>query len=268
MRIVRLGRFFAFGLLFSLTAIQAQQAPTPAPRDAQAVLLLQRSLAALAGTTTVKNVTLNASANWIAGSDSESGSATLKATAVGQERIDLSLSGGQRSEVTDMSQASPTGSWSGTDGVWHPVAGHNLLTDPAWFFPAFLISRVLSTAAYVVSPADAETMDGTAVEHFAVYQQASQADPNAELTQGLSRMDVYLDSSTLLPVATSFNMHPDSNALVNIPTEVKFSNYQSVQGVAVPYHIQKYIQNGLVLDVTLSGAQINAGLSGTDFQAQ
>ncbi|MHB8527024.1 MAG: hypothetical protein ACYDD2_12805 [Candidatus Acidiferrales bacterium] len=270
MRIMQLGPFFAISLLSVGTAIQAQQTPTstPAPRDPQTVLVLQRSLATLTGTATVNDVTLTAAVTRIAGSDNESGTATLKATAVGQGRIDLNLSEGQRSEIIDVSEVPPTGSWCGIDGVRHSMAAHNLFSDPTWFFPAFLMNRVLSSSTYVVLPADAEMKNGIAVRHFAVYEQAEQADPSATLTESLSRTDIYIDSSTFLPVAISFNTHPDHDALVNIPTEIKFSNYQKVQGVSVPYHIQKYIQNGLVLDLTLSSAQIDTGLYGSDFQIQ
>lgn len=250
------------------TALNGQQVSSPAPRDSQAVVLLQRSLAALVGTNTIKDVTLTGSANWIAGSDNETGSATLKATAIGQGRIDLSLSNGPRSEVVDLSQTAPTGSWSGPDSTWHSTVPHNLLTDPTWFFPAFLFNRVLSTPTYAVSALDAETRNGVAVEHFAVYLQPSNADPTPTVTQNFSRIDVYLDSSTFLPVATSFNIHPDNNALTNIAVEVRFTNHRNVQGVSAPYRIQKYIQNSLALDITVSGTQINTGLSGSDFQAQ
>jgi len=268
MRIRRLGPLFAFSFLFSVTAMQAQQSPPPAPRDAQAVLVLQRSLAALAGTSTINDVTLTGTATRIAGSENESGTVTLKATAVGQGRVDLSLPSGQRSEVIDISQASPVGSWSGPDGDWHPIAAHNLFGDPSWFFPTFLIHRVLSAPNYAVSPMDTETNDGVAVEHLTIYQQSGLPTQQAALIQGLSQIDIYLNSSTLLPVGVSFNTHADTNALVNIPVEIKFSNYQVVQGASVPYHIQKYIQNGLALDVTVTGVQVNSGLSATDFQAQ
>lgn len=257
-------------LLFLLVpgVLNAQQGSAPAPRDTQAVALLQRSLTAFVGTNTIKDVTLSGSANWIAGSDEESGSATLKATAVGQGRVDLTLSGGQRIEVADITQAPPVGSWCGPDGVWHSAMPHNLFTDPTWFFPAFLINRALSSTSYAISPADAEVQNGVSVEHVAVYLQGASADPSPAVNQGLSRTDVYLNASTLLPVSVSFNTHPDSNSLVNIPVQINFSNYQAVQGAsAVPYHIQKYIQNSLVLDVTLSSVQANLGLSGSDFQA-
>lgn len=244
----------------------AQQVSIPAPRDAQSVLLLQRSLAALVGMNTVKDVTLTANVRRVAGSDDESGMATLEATSIGQARIDLSLASGRRGEVADLSTGSLAGSWSGSDGTWHPAAMHNLLTDPSWFIPAFFMARALVAANYAVIPADAQTKDGIAVEHFAVYQQAQ--GPSAQLIESLSRMDIYLDSSTFLPVAIAFNIHPDNDALTDIPIEVKLSNYQNSQGILVPYHIQKYIQNGLALDVAVTSVQVNSGLSATDFQAQ
>lgn len=268
MRTSRLGPLFVFGLLLSVTAAQAQQATTAVPRDAQAVALLQRSLAALVSTNTINDVTMSGNAIWIAGSDNQTGTVTLKGTGIGQGRIDLSLSNGLRSEVIDLSNGSQSGSWCGPDGTWHAMTGHNLFSDPSWFFPTFLIARVLSTANYAVTTADVQTKDGISVEHFAVYQQIAQTGPSARLIANLSRIDIYLDSSTLLPVAVGFNIHPDNDALTNIPTEIRFSNYQSAQGVAVPHHIQKYIQNGLTLDVAVTSIQLNTGIAATDFQAQ
>jgi len=269
MQVTRFATLFLGSFLMSFPVVAQQPTPAaPAPRDAQAVLLLQRSLAALMGTAPVNDVTLSGTVTRIAGSDNESGTVTLKATAVGQGRIDLNLPSGQRSDVIDISQASPIGNWSGPDGAWHPIAGHNLLGDPSWFFPTFLIHRALSAPNYAVSPMDAETKGGVAVEHLMIYQQSGPSSPQAALMQGLSQIDIYLNASTLLPVAVLFNAHPDDNALVNIPIQITFSNYQVVQGASVPYHIQRYVQNGLVLDVNVTGAQLNSGLSATDFQAQ
>lgn len=269
MRIMLSGPVVTFTLLFLTIPAPAQQslAIAPVARDAQSISVLQRSLAALVGTTAVKDVTLSANANWIAGSDNESGSATLKATAIGQGRIDLALAGGQRSEVVDASQTLSTGGWRGPDGTWHPIVAHNLFSDPTWFFPTFLINRALSSPNFAISPLDTETHDGVAVEHLKIYEVGHSAAPK-NLIQNLSQIDLYLDASTLLPVSVSFNTHADNDALTNIPIEIRFSNYQVAQGVSVPYHIQKYIQNGLALDVTITAIQVNSGLSATDFQAQ
>ncbi|HKW87405.1 MAG TPA: hypothetical protein VJN21_01470 [Candidatus Acidoferrales bacterium] len=267
MRIQRFVSIFLASLLISVS-LNAQQTTSVAARDPIAASLLQRSLAALTGTATVNDVTLSGNANWIAGSDNETGSATLKATALAQRRVELSLSGGQRSEVVDASQAVPTGSWCGTDGTWHAMVAHNLYTDPTWFFPTFLISRALTGAGYAISPADAESLDSIAVEHIVIYQPSGLAAQQATKVEGLGEIDLYLNASTLLPVRLVFNVHADTNLLVNIQVAIDYSNYQVVQGVSVPYHIQKYINNGLALDLTVSNVQVNSGLSASDFQAQ
>src|SRR5260221_1901006 len=109
--------------------IPAQSAQTVSSSP-QAVQYLQRALSALNANTPVSDVTLTGTAKRIAGSDDETGTATLKAV-VGASRIDLNLSSGPRSEIQNISGASPAGTWSGPDGVAHAMAFHNLLTDPA-----------------------------------------------------------------------------------------------------------------------------------------
>ena len=61
--------------------------------------MLQQSLAALQGNTSLTDVTLSGTARRIAGSDDEFGTGIFKALAVGAARMDLTLSSGQRSEV-------------------------------------------------------------------------------------------------------------------------------------------------------------------------
>ena len=78
---------------------------------------------------------------------------------------------------------------------------------------------------------------------------------------------MYLDSSSLLPVALSFNTHPDNNALLNIRVEVDLSNYQVVKGVQIPFRIQKFLNGSLFLDLTIQSASVNTGLTVAIFSA-
>lgn len=84
--------------------------------------------------------------------------------------------------------------------------------------------------------------------------------------QRLSRMDIWLDPSSLLPTAVAFNTHPDNNAFIDISNEIRFSDYQAFSGVAVPLHIQKFLNNSLALDLQLSNPSLNSGLSSSVFQ--
>jgi len=229
------------------------------------LLFLQQSLSALSGGHPLTDVTLSGTARRIAGSDDESGTAVFKALAAGASRTDLTLPGGNRSEVLNTSSTQPVGAWSGPDGVSHPIAYHNLLTAPAWFFPAFPIASGLSTG-YVATYVGHETRNGQAVEHLTISQVPTiAAPPGGPSFAHLSQMDFFLDSTTFLPAAITFNIHPDDNALLDIAIEIDFSNYTTVSGSQVPYHIQKHINNGLALDLQFSSAVLNSGISPTTF---
>ncbi|PYU30180.1 MAG: hypothetical protein DMG28_19510 [Acidobacteria bacterium] len=76
---------------------------------------------------------------------------------------------------------------------------------------------------------------------------------------------MYLDSASLLPVAITFNLHPDVDAGTDIAGEVRFSDYRLVSGIRVPFHVQEFLNGGLVLDILISNVTVNLGLQDTDF---
>jgi hypothetical protein len=255
---------FAFLALFALIAHFALAQQT-APTSTQGAAVLKQSLAALAGNTTITDVTLAGTARRIAGSDDETGTVTGKALAAGATRMDLNLSSGLRIEIMNIS-VSPVGSWSGPDAVAHSIADHNLLlVDPAWFFPLFPFSRGLA-AGYAATYIGQETRNGKAVQHIAIVQTSGVQPPAVTpLVAHLSQMDFFLDVATLLPVAATFNIHPDNDAGRDFPIEVQFSDYRNVSGAQIPFHVQKFLNNGLILDLQFSSAAINTGLPATDF---
>jgi hypothetical protein len=260
--------FFSFVLIIpnaisaSRISIHTQQTTAVSP------VTLQAALAALSPNIGISDITLTGSVRRIAGSDDESGTATLKALSSGAARSDLSLSSGPTSETQNVSAAQPSGSWSGPDGVAHPIPFHNLLSEPAWFFPAFAISRRLSTG-YVIADLGPETRNGRQVEHISVSQNPpSQYPAGPPSFQLLTQLDFYLDSTTLLPTALAFNTHPDNNELLDIPVEIAFSDYRSVNGVQIPFHVQKFLNNSLFLDFQVQNAAINSGLSASAFAIQ
>jgi len=259
----RIHILFLICLTLSLSlSLSAQQTATSSP---QALQILQRSLSALAGGQSLTDVTLSGTARRIAGSDDDTGTAILKAIASGASRVDLTLSSGQRSEVRNLSAATPAGTWSGPDGISHAMAYHNLLTEPAWFSPAIAITRGLSSSGYVATYIGQETRNSAVVQHVILYQPSSASADVAPLLQHLTQMDLYLDSSTLLPAAMTFTIHADNDALLDIPVEVRFSDYRAANAAQVPFHVQQYINNNLSLDLQLQSAAFNTGLTTSSF---
>ncbi len=242
-------------------------AQTTSSSSAQAVSVLQNAYSALAGKSAVNDVTLTGTVERIAGGDDETGSVTYKAV-VGSNRLDLSFSSGTLSEIRSTTVNGVSGSWIDSDGVSHPMAGHNLMTDVGWL-PLFAISSFTASPNSVLSYIGPETHDGLSVIHVVACQElASVSGTPATLNQHLSQMDFYLDPATLLPVAIAFDIHPDNNALLDIPTEVRFSNYTNVSGVLIPFHVQKFINNTLNLDLQVQNASLNTGITAAQISAQ
>ncbi len=259
MRVTRLVLFVSISFLLSLS-LAAQQTVTT---SSQALLYLQRSLTALSGSQTLNDVTLSGTARRIAGPEDETGTGVFRAIASGAGRTDIALSSGQRSEVQNLTTTIPTGAWSAPDGISHAISYHNLLAEPAWFFPAFAITRRLSSSGFVASYVGHEIRNGQAVEHVAV----SQTSPTQTL-QHLTQIDFFLDSSNFLPAALTFNVHPDNDMGLDIPIEIRFSDYRSVNGVPVPFRVQKYLNNGLVFDLQIQSVAFNTGLTSSSFSVQ
>lgn len=266
MSLKRLAFFIAF-FVFAQPVL-AQQSATPNPQSSpQAVTLLQQSLAALTGGKSIADITLAGTARRIAGSDDESGTATLRALAGTGARLDLSLSSGPRTELRNVSGPEPAGSWSGPDAVSHAISGHNLFTDPGWF-PAFAISSALSAPNAVSTYIGPETRDGQSVIHITASQQfPTLSGHSASLTQHLTQTEIFLDPTTNLPVALAFNTHPDNDAGLDIPVETRFSDYRSINGTQIPFHVQKFLNNTLLLDLQFQSATLNSGLSAAAFNA-
>ncbi len=291
---MRMLRLSCLGSIFCLAfvAASAQQpsstsAPTSVTSDPQAVALIRRSLSALTGSVPATDVTLTGTARRIAGPDDETGTAMVKATAIGDSAMELMFPSGPRIELRNHSGTPPAGSlpsdmptaaatvarpvgvWSGPDGIAHPIAVHNLMADSTWFFPAFTLARLLSAPNCSLSYVADEPINGQTVIHISAVEQfqvpSAGVAQTASLMQHLSQIDLYFDPITLLPVALTFNLHADSNALIDIPTQILFIGYQTADGVRVPIRVQKYLNNSLVLDLVFTNVTLNTGLSETAF---
>lgn len=255
-----------FGLVVSLLLIGVGSAfsQTLASSDPFAISLAQKSMAALTGGASVADVTLNANATSISGSDYQQGTATLEAKGTREARIDLSLPGGKRSDVRSLANAAPVGSWQRNGEPVTAYAWHNCWTDAAWFFPVFSSLAQTANQRFIFAYVGPELHDNVATQHIQIYQvQSGSAD-----VQRLSKTDFYLDANSYLPIAISSYLHPDDNFIVDVPVEVNFANYQDVSGVRIPFHVQQSMNGTVMLDLTITGAILNSGLLDTAFNLQ
>src|SRR5208337_5270180 len=91
--------FLCSALLFLLPCHLLAQSPPITVSNPNAVNLAGQALRSLAGATALTDITIQANANYVAGSDQEMGTATFVARGNAQSLITLNLSGGQRQEI-------------------------------------------------------------------------------------------------------------------------------------------------------------------------
>lgn len=231
------------------------QTPSLVSSDSQAVSLAQQSNIALTGSVPVGDVSLSATVISLL-DNRDTGSGTLAAKGWGQSRVDLTLGSGVQSEVRNISNGVPFGSWAKNGSPSVRCAQHNSWTDAGWFFPGLSSLTQTNNPNFVFKYVGQEQHGGVNAQHIQVFQSpASSPD-----IRRLSRMDFYLDSVSLLPLAISFNTHADLDMNVDIPTEVRFANYQAVNGIQVPFHMQRMLNGELILDVTITSVSLNTGL--------
>jgi hypothetical protein len=249
---------FAFGLFLGLLSLGLLFTSfASAQSDSQAIQYAQQAIAALTGGTTVTDVTISGNATRTVGSEVGTGTGTFYAKGLYESRLDLSLSNGSRSEIRN-STNTPQGEWLDSSGNPYQYSSFNCQTDAVWFFPTFSSLASATDSNQALTYVGLETLNGESVQHL----------HSVWFGQQLITTDFYLDATSLLPVAGNFNAHPDNDATTNIPVQALFMNYQNVNGVQVPYHIQELLNGTLLLDFTATSAVINSGLSDNLFTIQ
>lgn len=259
--------FAASLLLISSSSAGIPQNASTATSSPQAATILGQSAKALTGSMAVNDVTLTGTVKWVAGSDEETGITTYKGVS-GAYRLDMTFSNGTRSEIVSLVNNVPAGNWIGPDGTSHAMAKHNLMADPGWF-PNFTLGNVMSSPNSILTYVGQEDRNGASVIHISAFQQVPNISANlASDLQHLTQIEIYLDPVTLLPASYSYNSHPDDNASLDLATEIRYANYQSVAGTLVPFHIQKYVNNTLAIDLQLESASLNTGITVAQITAQ
>jgi hypothetical protein len=234
-----------------------------ATHDPVSSAILTKATSAL-GASAITGIAMTGVVTYSAGSDQDSGPIQMQAIGLFDAAVYMNLSSGKRAEISHRD----TGAWAGPDGVSHSIPFHNSLTIPGWFSPSLIVHACLTDKSFLASNIGTEERNGISVEHIRCSRRFEQ---NGASTAGLLSgvaMELFLDHATSLPVACEFNTHPDNNELLNIPVRIEFSDYQTAGTSRAPFRIQKYLQNTLLLDISVSAVTLNPTLPSTDFSLQ
>lgn len=248
----------SLGILLTLlpsTTARAQSDKVPAN-----AILLQLS-SAFSGGKPVQSVEMTGSASWHAGSLEDSGTVTLKASADGSSQMQLQFATtGPKNEALSGAGSNVACQWSGADAVPHEIDFGNCLQSAVWFLPALSLQPALAPSA--MNAVDLGTgrvgSSSNSYRHLQTQLLPSNLPINmAKSLAGRSTTDLGIDPTSLLPAVLTYSVHPDNGADVQIAIEIQYSDYRLVNGVRIPFHIERLINGTLQLDIRVSSVQIN-----------
>jgi hypothetical protein len=192
----------------------------------------------------------------------------LKSEGTHFSRLDITAGPDSRSEIRNGVQ----GEWIGSDGQPHRMASHNTLAPAAWFSPSVMLMAMGEPFA-VISYVGKEKRNGIEVQHLRYHKQflkplttlPSNVQQFVPDISSLSTVDLFLQAKSHLLLAIEFTLHPDNNTHCDIPVEVRYADYRLIDGVLIPFRVQRLILNGLDVDLSLESALVNSGISNSEF---
>ena len=259
-------------VLFSaLCPIAFGQATTTITQQtaASATSGLAQSLLALTGGQTITDAVLTGTITRTAGSAVETVPVKFEVKGFSESKIEFTSSAFVASEVSGLSGGIPACQWTDAKGTVHRVPTENCM-NPVWFLPELSALGTVSATSTTVILVGSETYNGTAVDHYRLSQVFGTPKQigSATFLGDVVKTDIYCDASTHLPVALGYTLHPDNNPSVDIVTEVRFSNYQPMNGMLLPMKVTKLMNGSVLLEATLTNAAVNVGLSDSEFTLQ
>jgi hypothetical protein len=231
------------------------------PTGTNATNLLNQLSTAFSGGNVVHQVQLTGTANWHVGSLEDTGSATLSAATNGSSKLQLSLSAsGTRIEAQTGQGSGLTCTWVSKDAVTHEADPVNCWRPVIWFLPPLSLQPSL-LPSYLGATDLGTGRVGFSTDAYRHLQSALVLpDLKAKLTSDVmthSTADLGLDPTSFLPAVLAYSVTPDNGAPILISVEIHYSNYQTINGVKIPFTIQRYINGSLQLEIAVSSAQVN-----------
>jgi hypothetical protein len=261
--------FWLVTVLFAWVPVSSAQQHAPVQVDPQAVAVVNQSLVAMGIGSYVQGIPQTTAGVAIQDSlatgtvflwDGTSGTITTKTKGLGLLRTDININGNQTTTVSN-------------SGSGYVIQGGTKSSLPVWLtkyrraghVPVFSRMADYAQPTTNITYVGLEAVNGASVHHIRISSIPTDGTP-ANVESLISEFHVFVDATSLLPVKTlSFDLSP--LAIQNrVPIETYYTNYQSVNGVLVPFHITRYFRGQTQMDIVLTGVQFNVGLPNTDFQ--
>jgi hypothetical protein len=234
----------------------AQSSPT---RDAQALAIIAKSIAAMSGLAPVVQDTLaQGNATFVNGTqatikfESKGATKSRHELAFPNQLVEYVMNGGEGYSVKDGKKTNLP--------LW--VTQYHYPEH----IPAISQMADFASANMAVSYVGLESVQGASAHHIRFILTPVGDGTPANIAALISEFHVFVDAQTYLVTKTeNYIFSPDAIENRSL-VEMYYSDYRSVNGLMVPYRISRYISGGKTCDIVFSSVEMNVGIPDSDFQ--
>ena len=268
MRIMRLGPLFAFSALLFIAPIQAQQSSTSSTptRDQQALSILTQCVQAAGGSqavSTIQDFTGSGTITYYYSADEQvQGTVTVKGRGLTQFRVDASLPDGVHSWVVSKGATFE----KNPDGSTSRLPSQNAVKPASATFPLPYLLSVLEDPSVSVSYGGLVSHDGVQVYDIVVQKMLSKSVDPLNTVGNTTKAHFFIDPNTLVTQSVQDMAYRKDGDPGSISHEIRFSGYQAVSGVLVPFSITEFVADQRTATIQLNQASFNSGLTDSDFE--
>jgi hypothetical protein len=247
-------------------AIDAQQSQQPSPtRDQQAVSVITQCLNATGGQTAIAAVadykgTGTVTYYWAV--TGGSGSTTIQGRGTDQFRIDSSIPAGTYTMLVDRG----SGEIKDVSGKIKTLYFANAVNKGNLTFPLPELTARLEDSTVSITDGTVVTFNGRQAYRVRTVRNLPSDSTANQVVSKLTTRDFFIDQQTLQVLGTRDAAHPDSPIAGAVTHEMQFSNYQTVNGVSVPFTITELVGGQTTWTIQLTQIAFNVGLSDSNFQ--
>jgi hypothetical protein len=248
-------------------SLVGQQTPTttqpPVQRDQQALAILGQVLNAAGGQATLGAIqdftaTGNVTYSWGAGVQ---GSATVKGRGLHEFRLDATLADGLHSWIVNGSAAFQ----KNPDGTTSPLPSQNIIKFGPMTFPLVEVLSVVQDTTFSLTYGGLVTRNGQQLHDITIQKTFPVGADPAGLLSKITKGDIFIDPNALTVQIIEDAAYRKDGGPGQFMHDFQYSNYQTKNGVLVPFSIVESIAGQQITTIQLVQITFNNGLTANDF---
>ncbi len=196
------------------------------------------------------------------GSDWDTGEIKIKTRGLDESREQIHTTRGVRTRIFSKGRAAST-----VDNDKTPLSLEMAASSQSPSFPLPIIGSALSNPDYAFEYVAQEQLDGITSHHIRFWNTYT-IDSHLEHLADFSEKHIWIDAATGLPLKMAYDERAGRGAVPAIQVEARYSDLREVDGVIYPFHIERYYNGSLWLDIRIDTVNIGDTVADSDFDVR